>query len=295
MEIERDRAWTMGELPQTMTEPCFRHFETDAQVGWTVASANQLANYVSHLFLSWAENYLHELPRSKANFDASAAWQAKSRTAHDVAIRSEQLNLQTMLTRVVGSFLSYVSEMLSLVFHQNPALLLDDDRAQYQNVQSLLSPEDRLRDIVEKRVAALSFDGLTGIQKHIEEQLNLKLFEDSANLEEVARVIAQRNLIIHGRAIADTKYLRRMGGYTTLKRGESLVLEQQSVEMQARIFRLAVADIDARASDQFALSKLITAEQFYERVQIPFFVGDWRNTFNVDDPLLADTADESPS
>jgi hypothetical protein len=287
MEVEHERKWTMDDLPTVMTEPCFRHFEADAQVGWTIASAAQLAVYVSHLFMGWAEDYIHALPRSGANFEASTYWHEKSKDAHYVGVRSEQLNLQVQLTRAVGSFLSYLTEIISLLLYSDPSLLSATDRALYDEFQGCPDQKERLRDLIEKRMAALSYGGMDDIQKAVEKQLDFRLFEDSEKMHEVTRAIAERNLIIHSRAVADAKFLRRMAGHTTLKHGEPLVLEQAEVSTQLQVLRVAVADIDARVGTRFALPRTITAQQFYERVQIPLFIGDWESTYNDDDPLLA--------
>jgi hypothetical protein len=290
---ETCREWTAEDLPSVMTEPCFRHFEADAQVGWTIASADQLSIYVAHLFMWWAEKYIRARPKSDANFEASVAWREESRKAYEVATRTEQLYLQIEVTRGVGSFLSYLSEILSHIFLLNPALLPAGDHKKYDEARGQPDEKERLREIVETRMTSLSFKGLADIEKFVKTRLDFELFTDSIKSGEVGRAIAERNLIIHSRAVADAKFLQRMGGHTTLKHGEPLILDRQTVSQQAKMLRVAVADIDARASAKFGLPRPITEEQFYERVKVPFFVGDWRSLWDEDDLLLADDTDDS--
>ena len=286
------RDWTAADLPSIMTEPCFRHFEADAQVGWTIASSGELAAYVSHLFLRWARDYLRAEPHSDGNYEASVAWQAEARTAHEVGIRSEQLNHHLLLTRAVGSFLYYISEMINIVLHADPQWLDAKGQAKYDAIKSFPDRDERTKDLIEEWVSDLTRNGMKKTQEAFAQRFDFRFFEKTEDLEAVTRMIWQRNLIVHRRARADKKFLDQMAEHTTLKRGETLTLERAPVMEQSAFLRRAVADIDTRMAAKFGLPLIVTETEFYERVKIPFFIGDWRSTFADDEQDLLEGAED---
>jgi hypothetical protein len=273
----------MANLPAQMTEACFRHFEADAQVGWTVASFLQMSTYLSHLFLRQAEDIMRDVPPSPESVQDVDYWRVEARKAHDAAGLSRQLHAQMLVTRSIDSFESYVTDLLTLIYQTDPRRLRSDEQVTFKEVLAHQDMDALVKYMVEKRVSALSFKGMKALNDDIKRRLDFELFDDTATLDRVSRLNETRNLIVHNRAKVDQKYIDGLRGAATLQKGDPLILGSKYVGEEIGFLNRTVAAIDERAAAKFGHARPVTEDQFYARVQVPFFIGDWRSTLREDD------------
>lgn len=156
--------------------------------------------------------------------------------------------LEVKLSRHVDNYLTYLSELLSLIFVTRPETLRSSETVTLQEVLSHERMEDFISRAAEQRVEALSYKGMVTLNKYMSDKLAFPLFEESEKLETAARIVDTRNLIVHNRGIVNRR-ARNVPGDV----GEQVKLTEASVEKDAEFLRLSGFDIDTRALSKFGL------------------------------------------
>ena len=121
---------------------------------------------------------------------------------------------ETLLTRAVDGFLTYLGDLLALVYEANPNALPGD-----ANIPVSLAPElenrgPLVREMAGRRVRNLSRKSIEALNRpfHV---LRFPLYRSALERDTISRIIAQRDLIVHSRGIVDRTYRRRVAGSRT--------------------------------------------------------------------------------
>jgi hypothetical protein len=110
-----------------------------------------------------------------------------------------QLILQTMLCRNVDNFLTYLSQLLSLIFRTKPETLRSNEQIKVDFALQYSTMDDLVDAIAEKKVTDLSYAGMRQLSDYLRDRLGLELFTDEPALERAIFLIEVRNLIVHNR------------------------------------------------------------------------------------------------
>lgn len=166
-----------------------------------------------------------------------------------------QLILQTMVSRGVDNFLTYLSQLLSLLFRTKPETLRSNEQTRLDFVLQYSTMNDLVDALAEKRVTDLSYAGMRQLSDYLREKLGLELFTDEAALERAIFLIEVRNLIAHNRAIVNNIFLSKIRSRKESigKLGEPLTLEVDNVFDGVMFLANMVAEIDMRAAAKFGL------------------------------------------
>jgi hypothetical protein len=121
---------------------------------------------------------------------------------------------ETLLTRAADGFLAYLGEILALVYEANPNALPGE-----ANIPVSLGPERQnrgtlVRELAARRVRNLSRKGFDALNQPFR-VLRFPLYRTGAERDAIARVLAQRDLIVHSRGVVDRAYRRRVPGSRT--------------------------------------------------------------------------------
>ncbi len=163
-----------------------------------------------------------------------------------------QLFLQMMLCRAVDNFLTYISELLSLIFGTRPEMLKSNETARLEMILQFKTMEDLVGALVERRVTDLAYQGMRDVSKDLSKRIGFELFLNPEELELAVRIIEVRNLIVHNRAIVNRLFLSRLPDYPT-HLGDRLELEGKSVLEDIEFLARSVSGIDMRAIEKFSL------------------------------------------
>jgi hypothetical protein len=131
------------------------------------------------------------------------------------------------LCRAVDSFLTYISDLLTLIYKTTPG---------------------------GRKPRELSRRGIDGMDTYVKAQLNFALFRSSADLARIVRVVETRNLFTHNRGVLSARFLERVPGFAG-KAGEHIQLPVLDVAEDLVFLQEAVQDIDFRATRTFKLPK----------------------------------------
>jgi hypothetical protein len=245
--------------PAVMTAPCQRYFEDNL-------SLTAFVGFVSHLATERDET-------------AKVAAQALYETAHDDDERERhrvilerggvgalktlrsfaQLLLKLVAARGADDFLLYISELLALVFRSRPETLRSSEQVRLDLILQHDTMEDLVSDLAERKVQALSYQGMRSVATWVEERLGLKLLANPASLDRAVRIVEVRNLIAHNRAVVNRLFLTRIpDGPAAI--GDVLNLNVDDVFDDLEFLGQAVADLDERSVAKFGLAATIKRE-----------------------------------
>jgi len=164
-----------------------------------------------------------------------------------------RLLAEVLLSRAVDSYLTYVSELLSLVFKERPETLRSKEQVRIDFILSFDSMEELQEAVAERRVERLAYRGMAELVGWMKETLGFSLVSDRDRLKVIERLVEQRNLIVHHRAVIDHRYVRRLGPSDGVA-GEMLGVKE-GARHAATTLAEAVGDADQRAASKWGLER----------------------------------------
>jgi hypothetical protein len=246
-----DHAEAFPSLPETATEACGRYardvFDLLGFVGF-VAQVATRSDEIQRI----AEKALRDTAVSDKDREPSDATPGTDGAATRQLREFRHLLLQMMLSRGVDNFLTYVSQLLALVFRTRPETLRSSETVRVDEVLRHESMDELVNDLADRRVNRLAYLGMRELADDLADKLDLRLFERDEDLERAVEVIEIRNLIAHNRAVVNQTFLRRLPP-SREREGDLVALEFDRVYSELRFLTERVFDIDGRAASKFAL------------------------------------------
>lgn len=251
---------TLPELPQRITEPCARFFRRDTEL-WKL---------IVFMTLQWrnAARVLTKTIRASDAFSVPKpdAFQHIKQQALTVEERLAHFDLMLHLAfcAAVDNYLSYVSEVLALIYHTKPETLRSKEETEtLDEILRYSTMEELTSYLAEKRVNRLSHRGMSNLSDYLVRVLGFCLFEKSGDLSRAVLIVETRNLIVHNRAIIDSRFLGRVPDFSG-KIGDTIDLgggnESGRTLKDIQFLARSVADVDPRACVKFDLPHPICAQ-----------------------------------
>jgi len=159
-----------------------------------------------------------------------------------------------MLGRAVDNYLSYLSDLLALLFTERPETLRSREKVDLEFVLQWETMAELQDALAERRVENLAYKGMDDLAEYVSRTLNFELFQSPQLRAEVRHTVERRNLIVHKRGVIDRRYVQRVGEADG-KPGQPLDLGGSQTLDAISGLCIAVADIDDRASEKWSLSR----------------------------------------
>jgi hypothetical protein len=234
--------------PELSTSPCSRFFDFDGEiteffiffVKWTPRPDEMYRDLVKVLYDGEPEKLnalLAEPMRGEANLKKFA-----------------RFVMEMMVVRGADNFLTYVSEILALVFTSRPETLKSGETVKLEEILQHTTMDDLVKRLAERRVERLSYQGMKDLQKDLAEKLNFEIFPSSELLSRAVRIIEIRNLLVHNRGFVNRTFLTRTGD-SSLTIGTPFKLSPHTVISELDFIARSVLDIDERAALKFGLPR----------------------------------------
>ncbi len=174
---------------------------------------------------------------------------------HDVKYGAHRpLIAEVMLCRHVDNFLTYVVELLALIYERRPEMLRSGEQVSVDFVLQYDSMEAVRRAMAERRVDRLAYLGMRDLAKTIREQHGFDLLSEKTDIERTVLVIEMRNLIVHNRGIV-SKVAANRAPELANHIGSRVPLTEDQVRQHRDLLDACVKDIDSRASEKFGLTR----------------------------------------
>jgi hypothetical protein len=179
---------------------------------------------------------------------------AEPRQGEANMVRFARFVCEMMAVRGTDNFLTYLSELLALIFTSRPETLRSAETVRLDEILQHKTMDDLVKRLAERRVERLSYQGMKDLQKDLSEKLSFEIFTSSETLARAVQIIEVRNLLVHNRGIVNATFQTRTG---TSARAIGGVLEMRprSVVDDLDFLAKSVVDIDERAAQKFALAR----------------------------------------
>lgn len=160
---------------------------------------------------------------------------------------------ELVLSRGVDGYLTYVSELLSLVFRNRPETLRSKETVPLDFVLGFETINELQEAIAERKVERLAYRGMAELAEWVRDAMGFELVTDRKRLNDVKRLVERRNLIVHHRGVIDERYVRNCGEADG-KVGEKLKLREGAADA-VLLLAEAVSDADSRAAEKWGLDR----------------------------------------
>lgn len=160
--------------------------------------------------------------------------------------------LEIILCRGVDNFLTYVTQILTLIYRTKPEMLRSSDKIRLDYVLEHQNMEDLIHDLVERRVNDLSYQGMRKLNTYLAEKIGFQLIPNGQELDKTVRIIESRNLIVHNRGIVNELFLSRVPS-SKESLGDRLKLDSDFIFLGQKFLCERVQHIDFNAVMKFSL------------------------------------------
>lgn len=174
--------------------------------------------------------------------------------------------LEMLLCRAADSYISYLTELLALIFTTRPESLRSDEKVSFNDILQFSEMKDVVAYLAEEKVLKLAYKGMRDLATELGKRPGLTLFNDQADLENAIRIIELRNLLAHNRGVVNRLFKTRLPNYPAAV-GDRLILPQAQVFQDIDFFARSVCDIEARAAVKFGVQQPVSGEQHERQFQ----------------------------
>ena len=251
--------------PKQMSDPCSRFFHHHDELWGFIFFITQLATHTDEGAKIAAEA-LHHGASDEEKEDLKETME-RGAGAIKVLRRFRQLIYQTMVCRAVDNYLTYIAELLALIFRTRPETLKSNEMVRFDELLQHSKMEDFIGALAEKRVEKLSYKGIRDMSSYFQERLGLELFDSEDDLKRAVFLIEVRNIIVHNRGIVNRIFKSRvpwfpaeLGEYIKLKRDDDHL--ENDVFANVTFLAKSVCDIDQRAAEKFRLPLPVSLDEF---------------------------------
>jgi hypothetical protein len=162
---------------------------------------------------------------------------------------------EMLFCRGVNSFLTYLADLMTLIYEKYPKKLPSNKQATYQFCIEHHLAGDLISALAEKTVMELTYQSLDDLAKHFEEKLDLVLFTKSTDLVNAGLCVDIRNVITHNRGIVNRFFIQRNPRFAD-DLGKRVVLSEQERQEMLSTLGYCARQVDLRATQKFGLETI---------------------------------------
>jgi hypothetical protein len=116
--------------------------------------------------------------------------------------------LSTMMyVKTIDNFENYFKEILSEIVISEPRVLKSKETEQLDFILSFTDHQSLINAIAEKKIEALFYQGIDGIQKFFKERIGVEVFKEKS--DQINLLVKQRNLAVHNRSKISKEFMRQ--------------------------------------------------------------------------------------
>lgn len=160
-----------------------------------------------------------------------------------------------LFCRGVNSFLTYLADLVTLIYEKYPKMLQSDKLTTYRFCIEHHIAGDLISALAEKTVMELTHQSLDVLAKYFEKKLDLALFVKKADLAKAALSVDIRNVITHNRGIVNRFFIQRNPQFAE-DLGKRVVLDEQERRELLGALGYCARQLDIRAIKKFRLETI---------------------------------------
>jgi hypothetical protein len=112
-----------------------------------------------------------------------------------------------MYVRTIDNFENYFKEILSEIVISNPRVLKSKETEQLDFILSFNDYVSLINAIAEKKIEALFYQSIDGIQKFFKDRTDIEIFKGKS--DQINLLVKQRNLAVHNRSKISKDFIRQ--------------------------------------------------------------------------------------
>jgi hypothetical protein len=235
---------------RVFTPPAQRYFDEERELGTFVILALQLEQAQDKL--GDMADAIEALRQGELSSEDTVA-AVRAAKPFLAILKYSPLVAQMQLTRSADNFVSYISELLTLIFRTKPETLRSDESMmKLSDILRYGSMDELVSAIAEHRVNELAYMGLRDLTTFLAKRIGFELFPDRDRMATAVKFIELRNLIVHNRGVVNRLFASKLPEYAPYL-GTPLRVSMVQVAQHQSFLLAAVTDIDERASNKFGL------------------------------------------
>lgn len=241
--------------PISLTLPCKNYFEVNIEILNNLMYIIDLAQQKDKLLKGINKLYIDPKPEHLKKAPDSETFIYLKKNRH--------FFFQLFLCKAVDNYLSYISELIGLIFIEKPETLKSKETVKLDFILNHNNFNELVKEIAEVKINELSYKGLNELDDYLKDKINFPLFNDSLYKTKAIEVVEIRNIFIHNRGTVNKVFLNRVKS-KKYKIGQSIMLEE---DLAIKISELEnhVRDLDKRAIKKFKLTT--------KKVKQPIYLG----------------------
>ena len=163
-------------------------------------------------------------------------------------------SLATMMyVKTIDNFENYFKEVLAEIVISDPRVLKSKETEQLDFILTFESYNDLINAIAEKKIEALFYQGIEGIQKFFKDRIGVEIFQEKS--ESINLLIKQRNLAVHNRSKISKDFLRQFPNEGFLE-NMYLDFKFEYVEKVGTALYKIIHELDSQFSKKFNLKQI---------------------------------------
>ena len=173
---------------------------------------------------------------------------------------------EMVFCRGVNSLLTYLADMMTLIYEKYPKKLRGDKQTTYRFCIEHHLAGDLISALAEKAVMELTYRSLDDLADHFKRDLDLLLFTKDAQSANARLCVDIRNLITHNRGIVNRFFIQRNPRFAN-DLGKRVVFGEQNREEMLGDLGYCARQLDLRAIKKFGLETI--EPRFKESAHVP--------------------------
>jgi hypothetical protein len=165
---------------------------------------------------------------------------------------SQEMMAQLIVCRSVDDFLTYLSDLLVLIFKTRPEMLKSQESVTVADVLEHHTMGDFIAAITERKVNALSYKGIHDLDLYLVKHFGFPICQNEAAIQQITTVVEVRNIITHNQGIVNTLFSTRVPAYAEHV-GKLLTMASSDTLKWMRFLKACAEDLDSRAEEKFSL------------------------------------------
>lgn len=173
---------------------------------------------------------------------------------------------EMLFCRGVNSFLTYLADLMTLIYEKYPKKLPSNKQATYQFCIEHHLAGDLISALAEETVMELTHRSFAELAKYFKKNLDIVLFTKDADLTNAGLCVDVRNIITHNRGIVNRFFIQRNPRFAD-DLGKRVVLSEEERREMLSTLGYCARQVDLRAAKKFGLETI--KPEFKESANVP--------------------------
>jgi hypothetical protein len=171
--------------------------------------------------------------------------------------RFSRVNSKSLTNSCIDLFLWYIADVLKTAIRRRPDLLRSNEQIKVDEVLDYTNRKELIDFLVDRKINALAYGGIFGIEAYIKERLGLNLFPTEVHRNTLKFYNEVRNVNAHNRGFANSIFIKRVNGTLPHKfvEGDYVDVDFDDLSNLCTIILETVQEFDKQIARKFSIRR----------------------------------------